>query len=139
MTIWYSSAIMDARLQLIASAIDSGPGAGMILFYDGTRPATANGPLGSDNHLIVAAPFQKPCAPSAPSPLHVLALAMAVPIAITRTGNPSWARLVNSDQVFIADMDVGIPGSGADIIIEATKTRWYEGGELVSQTLTVFV
>lgn len=108
----YPEALRNARLQEIIDAIDAGTGAGLLRFYDGTRPATG----GTVTNLLVEIPLNDP---SFGAPSAGVATANAISaVAATAAGTASWARIVDSDGNFVLDADVGT--SGTDIVVTTT-------------------
>lgn len=96
------------KQQVLARVADALAG-GTIVLYDGTRPAKGADP-GASNELGRAT-FQTPAAVVSPSSIGVF------PVSGTGTqvGNPTWARLLDSQGGFILDEDAGAVGSGKPI------------------------
>ena len=116
MTIAYSTALKNARLDLVATAIDAGAAAGTVKIYDGTRPAT--GAAITTQTLLVTGTFSDPCAAAASAgTLTFSAITYGFAAA---TGTATWARIADSDGNFVADASVGTSGSGADFILNST-------------------
>lgn len=113
MTIGLKIDIRNARMQLIADAIDAGATPGELLFYGATRPAT--GAAITTQTLVGTATFSQPCGTVASGNLTFAAItggAAVGGVAIT------WARATDGDGEFVADFSVGAAGSGADIEID---------------------
>jgi hypothetical protein len=86
---------------------------------------------------IVVLVFLKP---SAGTPVTgALPLRFVSPTTITHTGDPTWARLEDANGLAHADLDIGIslPGSTADLIIDVG--RWYEGGEVTTNSISLVI
>ncbi|HHB1156314.1 TPA: hypothetical protein ACOA1Y_003482 [Vibrio cholerae] len=114
----FSDALRTSRAQLLATAIDEGSaGAATLTIYTGTRPAPGAALTGQV--LLVALQFPHPCAQSVTG--GVLALKPLAEQMATASGTHTWGRIVNRDGAFVADLDVGPPGSGADIEIPASE------------------
>ncbi len=114
----YSDTLRTARANLLATAIDSGSaGPATLTIYTGPRPAP--GAAVTSQVLLVAMQFTHPCAQSVTG--GVLTLKPLSEKMVTGNGVQTWGRLANRDGVFIADLDVGPPGSGADIEIPANE------------------
>lgn len=115
----YTIAVRDGILDLIASAIDGGPGPGILRLYSGRRPASADDEL-AGNVLLAELAFSKPCAPIADggvltfAPLSTDAEAMA-------TGTATFARVADSRGRAVADWDVGPTGSGATLSLNTVQ------------------
>lgn len=127
MTLALSTAVINDRLQALTRAIDAGSGAGKLLIYDGTRPAT--GAAITTQQLLVTQPFADPSAGSISG--NTLTLALGASVLASHTGNASWARITDSAGTFVADMDAGASGSGKEVELNADgtpTTQLYEGG-----------
>ncbi|MFM4963721.1 hypothetical protein ACEUBT_08205 [Aeromonas bivalvium] len=114
----FSNALRTSRAQLLASAIDAGSAdQAMLRIYGGTRPAP--GAAVTDQPLLCTLMFTHPCAQSVTG--GVLTLKPLAEQLATGGGAPTWARILNRDGEFVADLDVGIPESGADLEIPAPE------------------
>ena len=111
MSLTYTVAVQNARAQALTNLIDASATAGSITIYTGTPPA-AVGTI-TDQVALITIPLQKPCYSSITS--GVITLAAITEQMLLQTGQAGWARLKNGDGLAIADMTVGINGSGADI------------------------
>lgn len=127
MTLALSTAVKNARLHALTDAIDGGSGAGKLLIYDGTRPAT--GGAITTHNLLVTQLFADPSAGSISGT--TLTLALGASVLASHTGVASWARITDSAGTFVADMDVGASGSGKEVELASggtPTTQLYEGG-----------
>ena len=114
----FSVALRTSRAQLLASAIDEGSaGAATLKIYTGPRPAP--GAAITTQVLLVALQFPHPCAQSVTG--GVLTLKPLAEQMATASGIHAWGRITNRDGDFLADLEVGPPGLGADIEIPATE------------------
>lgn len=117
-------AVRDAMLQVVADAIDAGsPSPGLIRIYDGTAPD----PPGSDvttQTLLAELTCSIPCGTVANGVLTLAAIAEED--NAPATGTASWARIVDGAGAWVADLDVGVAGSGAAIVLNAVEI--YQGG-----------
>jgi hypothetical protein len=121
--IQYSTLVRTNRAQAIADAIDAGTGPNATLtIYTGTRPVTPGGAI-TDQVAIVVLPFTVPCAQSVSG--GIITFAPLAETMATADGAPTWARADDRDGVFVADLDVGLPESGADI--ELALDNVYQG------------
>ena len=111
MSLTYTVAVKNARAQALTNLIDASAAAGSITIYTGAAPAAA-GAITTQLPLIVI-PLQKPCFASIAS--GVITLDAITEQMVQTTGAAGWARIANGDGVAIADMSVGVNGSGADI------------------------
>ena len=114
----YADALRTSRAQLLAAAIDEGSaGAATLKIYTGPRPAP--GAAITDQVLLVALQFPHPCTQSVTG--GVLTLKPLAEQMATASGIHAWGRIANRDGDFVADLEVGPPGLGADIEIPATE------------------
>ena len=127
----YSDALRTARAQLLAAAIDEGSaGAATLKIYTGPRPAP--GAAITTQVLLVALQFPHPCTQSVTG--GVLTLKPLAEQMASASGIHVWGRIANRDGDFVADLDVGPPGFGADIEIPANEL--YEGAMVRINTAT---
>lgn len=104
MTVGYSTTLRNARLDAITTAIGI-VSPGFLRIYDGTRPASGGTPTTLLAELTLSTTF----APAAS--LGVLtASTITADASANATGTATWARLVTSAGVFVADMGVGTSG-----------------------------
>ena len=114
----FSDALRTSRAQLLAAAIDEGStGAATLKIYTGPRHAP--GAAITDQVLLVALQFTHPCAQSVTG--GVLTLKPLAEQMASASGIHAWGRIANRDGDFVADLEVGPPGLGADIEIPATE------------------
>jgi len=111
MTMTYSVAAKNARAQALASAIDAGASSGSLAIYTGSAPANV-GAI-TDQALLVTLILPEPCSVGVAS--GILTLASIPEQMVQATGQAAWARLLDGDGNPLADMTVGVTGSGADI------------------------
>lgn len=109
--------IRNARLALIRDAIDAGSGPGLLRIYDGTRPAS--GAAITTETLLAELAFADPCA-SAPS-AGVLTFSTIAAVNAAASGTAAWARLLDSDATFVADVDVSAVGGGGQLTLSTTS------------------
>jgi len=110
MTMGYSTALRNAQMDAITSTVGN---AGKLRIYDGTRPATG----GAVTTLLAEfTPLGTPFAAGAAAGV----LSPTLPAATTgvAAGTATWARLVTSANVFVADYSAGT--SGTDVIMNTT-------------------
>lgn len=117
MTLGMDVALRNARLQVIADAIDAGASdPGYMEIYDGTQPAT--GAAVTDQTLLGMVTFSKPCAASITG--GVLTFDDITGSNAVADGIATWVRVYDGDDVFVLDMDVGGPGDGASVTLNTT-------------------
>lgn len=120
--ITFSTLVRNARLRAVAVALDTGLEGAALQVYSGVRPA-AGAPPG-EAVLLITVRFPKPCWTSVDGGRLVFA---PLPETLSsRSGTPSWARLLDGDGRFVADLDAGLPDSGADLVIDPVPI--YAGG-----------
>lgn len=104
-----------ARRTSRAALLDTWLDGGTLALYDGTRPADADTALDTQTLLATFTGLAGGAATGAwtASPLPDDALVLA-------TATVTWARLRDSSDATVADLDVGATGSGADVEVGAT-------------------
>lgn len=108
--------LRSARIALVRDALDAGGLAGVIRLYSGTRPAP--GGAITTQVLQCSVPLAYPCGTvSGPT----LTFDEPEDDGVRVAGDEiTWARLVDSDDVFVADATVTAVDGGGDIIINST-------------------
>lgn len=118
----------NARLDVIAAAIDADVGAGRLRIYAGARPASG----GTATTLLAELTLTDPCAPAAAS--GVLTFSTITANNAVATGIATWARIVTSTGTFCIDMDVGT--SGSDLNLNNTSITSGQNVAVTSATIT---
>lgn len=126
MTIDYADAIQAARMNEVLAAIDSGTGQAMIQIFEGPRPAK-----GADASAYTVLCEVDIASPAGTVTNGELALDVEGSSIVLATGSHAWARILSRDGVFVADLDTGETGSGADMEI-GTPTLVQGGNILVA-------
>lgn len=124
MAIGLSTALRTTRMTAILTAIDAGSGPGTITIYSGTRPATG-GALGASVQLGVVT-FPDPAGSVSGATLTFGTFVADSSADATNTA--SWARIADSTGAFVADVGVGVSGSGAEIILNTVNI--VSGGQI---------
>jgi hypothetical protein len=124
----FSAAVISDRLQALTRALDLDPiQNGKLLIYAGTQPVTGGTPSGA---LLGTLTFFRPSL----SGVTGATLTLRNPPAslAVATGTASWARMVNGADQFVADLTLGLPGSGAavELVTPTSGLILYAGGEL---------
>jgi len=114
MTIRFSDLIRTARLQLLADAIDAAGSAGRLRFYPGVRVGSPD--LAPGATLLLDVRFQRPASTGAVD--GVLVFEPLAEAQVVADGAAAWARITDSGGAGLADLDVGLVGSGADIELD---------------------
>ncbi len=116
--------VRNRRLAVIGNALDAGTVGGMLRVYSGPRPVI--GQALSEQIVLVELRLPKPCVLSLDSGRLVFA-----PIGealCRRSGIAVWSRLADSDGRWVADLDVGLAGSGAEV--ELSALQLFAGGSV---------
>lgn len=102
MAVAYVTTLRNTRMDAIATAVGS---AGLIRFYDGTRPATG----GTATTLLATLSWAAAMAAAAAG--GVLTANAVVGANASSSGTSTWARVTTSGGTAVADMNVGTSGS----------------------------
>ncbi|MEE9573507.1 MAG: hypothetical protein V3W20_10695 [Candidatus Neomarinimicrobiota bacterium] len=134
MTLGIAVALRNGYADDIRDAIDNAATPGKIEIYSGTRPAT--GVAITDQTLLATILFADPCAPNAVA--GVLTFDADPDLEdddAAAGGTATWARILDGDDTFVTDADVGT--SGSDINLNSTNIT--AGGivRITSGTLTI--
>jgi hypothetical protein len=108
-----ATAIRTARATAIKTAIDAGSGVGKIKFY--TTPMPTAGATITTQTLIATCDLSDPCGTVSGGVLTLSAV--SDDMAADNTGTITFARILDSDDNFVADATVGVTGSGAVFIL----------------------
>jgi hypothetical protein len=111
-----AESVRNAWCDNIASLIDSGKGAGRLCIYGGERPDTGGAPT----MLLAELTFARPCAES-PIRGRMSFKPIASDMDAKADGKATWARAVNSDGEFAADLSVGLEDSDEDVKLKSVK------------------
>lgn len=129
MTTGINTNTRNKRVNAIRDDIDAGTGPGTIEIYDGTQPATG----GTATTLLATGTFSDPSAPDAAG--GTLTFNAITGSDAAATGTASWCRIKDSAGNFVIDMDVGVDGSGAPVIINTTSI--VSGGPVVFNSAAI--
>jgi hypothetical protein len=122
----------NAQLQALADLIDAGAAGGKVKVYSGTQPATGDTAL-SGNTLLGTLTFATTCAASIAAGVLTFA-AITEDSSADATGTATFARLTDSNDVSVIDLDVGT--SGASINLNTTSIVTGGPIRLTSGTIT---
>ena len=131
MTVAYSTAVRNARLNVVRDDIDAGAGAGLLRIYDGVRPATG----GTVTTLLAQLAMTDPSAPDAAAGVLTLS-AITKDSSADATGTATWARIVRSDGVFVADLSATVTGGGGDLQLSTASIVAGAEVDITSFTIT---
>lgn len=115
MSIGYSTTVRNSRLQAVADAIDGGAGAGLIRFYNGTKPAVC----GAATTLIAQLTCSDPAAVSVAAGLLTFDT-ITGDTSADNSGTVTWARCVDSTGTCILDCTAGDVGTEDIVLNNAT-------------------
>lgn len=128
--IGYSIAVKSARASAVVSHIDAA-GAGKLHLYSGTRPAiTGTPPVAPLAELVLSSPC------GAVNDQAEIVFAVVADAMVAYSGVATWARINDGAGSTVADFDVGLPGSGAAIILANTDLN---AGALIRVTLAKLI
>lgn len=111
-----------ARLAAIGTALDASLTAGRLRLYSASRPA--QGEVLSTQVLLAEFRLSKPIVQTLED--GVMRFAPIRHVLCHRSGLAAWARLLSGDEEWVADMDVGLPDSGAEV--ELSTLTLFAGG-----------
>lgn len=129
MAVGYSTDVRNARLQVVADAVDGGSGAGKLRIYDGSRPATG----GTVTNLLVEFALPSPFEDSISG--GVLTADAISSATASGTGTATWFRIIDGDGTFVLDGDAGGTGSGKEL--ELSSTSISSGQTVTIDSLTI--
>ena len=107
------NAMVDALVDLFDAAAGS-PNAGYIRIYDGTQPANGGDAI-STQVLLAELRFADPAFGAGVAGV-ATANAIIGDTGANATGTASWARLLDGDGNFVADVDVGTSGATLNLV-----------------------
>ena len=116
--------VRNSRLAVLGQALDAAIDGGLLRLYTAPRPAI--GELLSAQVLLVEIRLPKPSVGSLVG--GVLTFAPIGPALCRRSGVAAWARLCDGNEHWVADLDVGLAGSGAEV--ELSTLQLFAGGAL---------
>lgn len=114
--------IRNSRLAVIGNALDSAVSGGLLRIYSAQRPAI--GEVLTEQILLVEIRLPKPSVWKLDAGL--LTFAPIGEALCRRSGIAAWARLADGDERWVMDLDVGLPGSGAEV--ELSRLELFAGG-----------
>ena len=117
-----SMPVRNGRLAVIGNALDAGTVGGMLRVYSGPRPETGQALV--EQIVLVELRLPKPCVLSLAGGR--LVFAPIGEVLCRRSGIAAWARLADGDGRWVADLDAGLAGSGAEL--ELSALQLFAGG-----------
>jgi hypothetical protein len=113
----YVTAVRTSRMTAVRDAIDAGAGAGKCKFYTGSSPGVNNA-VGAQV-LLGTLTCSDPCGTVTSGVLNFSAF--TADSSADADGTAAWARFTTSADATVADVTVGLTGSGADIILNTVN------------------
>jgi len=110
MALGYLAALRNNQLDEITALLDAGTGAAKLRIYNGTRPATG----GTATTLGAELVMTDPSAAAASGGVWT-ASAISDDTSADATITATWFRIVDSDNTFVLDGDVGTSGSDLNL------------------------
>lgn len=123
--ITFSDAVISDRLKALTRALDAKTAGGKLLLYGGTQPAAG---ASTSQTVLCELVFPKPSAGTVAN--KILSINNPAAAMALADGTVTWARLVDGDNVWIADCDAGGQGSTAVVRIQNENGEVYAGGSV---------
>lgn len=129
MALGLATSLRNTRMNALTAAIDAGAGPGLLRIYDGVRPSTG----GATTTLLAELTFSDPSYGAAATGA-ITANAVTSDPSANAAGTATWARIVDSNGLFVTDADVST--AGADINLNSTTIAVGLQVEITSSILT---
>lgn len=110
MAIAFKEELRDNMLDEITTLVDFASSNGVLRIYEGTRPATG----GAEGTLLAELAMSDPAFLAASSGA-VAADTISDDASADATGTAEWFRILDSDDAFVMDGDVGTSGSDLNL------------------------
>ena len=121
----FSDAVIADRLKALTRALDAKTSGGKLRLYGGTQPAAG---ATTSQTLLCELVFPKPSAGSVSN--KILSINNPAAAMALADGTVTWARLVDGDNVWIADCNAGGQASTAVVRIQNADGTVYAGGSV---------
>ena len=121
MTISIDTNANTAMMTALLGLIEAGAGAGLVAFYNGTRPSPGAS-IGA-NTLVATCAFARPCGTIDGSGFLNLDTSPTLGSVVAAL-MPNWARISDSAGTFVLDCDVratAAPDLGEELVIDAAS------------------
>ena len=112
MSLGFTALLRNARADAITVKRDADAAAGKIRIYSGTRPATGGAVTTQLAELTFAAVSSLAAASGV-----LTAEAIVGDASADAAGTATWFRELDGANLFVMDGDIGLSGSGADLIL----------------------
>ena len=127
----YCLPVRVARASAVLAMIDANNLPGKISIYHGVRPSIKDAPSSS---RLVELVLAKPC--GAVNEQGEIVFAAVADAMVVSSGVATWSRISDGAGSAVADFDVGLPGSGAAIILASTDLM---AGAMIRVTLAKLI
>lgn len=131
MTVVVNNSLANGFAADVLAALDAGSGPAVIKFYTGTKPAGPDTAITSQT-LLGTLTCSDPAGTVSGRTLTFSAI--AADTSADADGTCTWARILDSAGVAVADVSVGLSGSGADMI--ANTVTFLTGGQISITSLS---
>lgn len=128
-TLAFPTAVRNAWLDSINTALNAGTGAALIRIYDGSRPASG----GAATTLLAELTCSDPASAGASSGVLTFS-SITQDSSANATGTATWFRMVDSDLNWVIDGDVGT--SGSDLNLTTTSITATQPVSISSAAIT---
>ena len=127
MSIGFDTDLRNNRALAIVAAIDAGVdeySSGHLFIYSGERPATGEAVDEYDNELLVDFLFSFPCGTVSNG---ILTFGTIQDVESAAAGIATWARITDTDDVFVMDLSVTDTEGSGDVKIDSTGAEIVDG------------
>lgn len=123
MSFYLSHDVRNNRSLQIRNAIDAGPGQGLLKLYTGPQPA--RGAAITTQTFLGQVSFADPCGECA---VGVFTAAPLIDGMALNTGTVAWARITDSNGIFVADASVTLLAGVGPVRMPSLEV--YQGGNI---------
>lgn len=132
-TITLSTTLGNSVLSTINTALNAGTGPATIKIYNGTKPASPDTAI-STQTLLGTLTCSDPAA-AAPASKTLTFSAITQDSAADATGTATWARLLDSDNNALIDVDITATGGGG--FLQMNTTSIVIGGPILISSFVI--
>ena len=130
----FAVAVKNSTLTQIRDAIDAGAGAGTCKIYTGTIPADVATAVGVQV-LLGTLTFSDPCGTVATGALTMSTITQDS--SADATGTATWARIADSTDSAVMDIDISTTGGGGTLQLNTTNI--VAGGPILISSFVISV
>lgn len=135
MALTISTAARNAAAEAVAGLVDAGTGAGVLLIYDGTRPAGPDTAI-TNQTLLAEIELNDPAFGSASNGTATLNVEGLTTTGLA-AGTATWFRFTDSDGNGVIDGSVTATGGGGDLTLNTTTISIGLTVEITSGQITM--